>query len=165
MANPETISYIKINEEEHPIDAVTLGGKSASDFQEAGKIVQSISASSTADQIPSAKCIYDIIYGSNGGGASNNVNTNYIKLIAFESGTLNYTLTIKEVGSGWDASDSSVLYVDNEIWTYNSVYDNVYVGNKLSTEFAKKEYGQRIYVYKDLSGAYYDSTHSGGVSN
>ena len=115
MANPESISYIKLNDVEHPIDAVTLGGKSASDFQEAGKIVQSISASSTADQIPSAKCIYDIIYGSNGGGASNNVNTNYIKLIAFESGTLNYTLTIKEVGSGWDASDSSVLYVDNEI--------------------------------------------------
>ncbi len=91
------------------------------------------------------------------------------------SGTLTYTLTITEVGSGWDASDSSVLYVNNEIWTYNSVYDNVYStsGGQLSTEFAKREYGQttqsgsaqRIYVYKDLSGAYYTSLHTGGGSN
>lgn len=67
MANPESISYIKINDEEHPIDAVTLGGKSASDFQE-GNLVTSINSSSTDEEYPSAKCIYDIVYGSNEGG-------------------------------------------------------------------------------------------------
>jgi len=58
MANETTISYIKIGEDQHPIDAVTVGGKSASDFQEAGKIVQTISASSTDEQIPSAACVW-----------------------------------------------------------------------------------------------------------
>lgn len=67
MANtPEPISYIQLNDglDPHPIDAVSIEGKLMSDFQEAGKIVQSISASSTDEQIPSAKCLYDMIYGS-----------------------------------------------------------------------------------------------------
>ena len=65
MANiPESISYIQLNEDIHPIDAVSIEGKLISDFQEAGKIVQTISASSTDDEIPSAKCIYELVYGS-----------------------------------------------------------------------------------------------------
>ena len=65
MANtPESISYIQLNEDIHPIDAVSIEGKLISDFQEAGKIVQTISASSTHDEIPSAKCIYELVYGS-----------------------------------------------------------------------------------------------------
>lgn len=71
MANPESISYIKINDEEHPIDAVTLGGKSANDFQE-GNLVTSINSSSTDEEYPSAKCIYDIVYGASGGGNMHN---------------------------------------------------------------------------------------------
>ena len=65
MANtPEPISYIKLNDglDPHPINAVSIEGKLMSDFQEAGKIVQTISASSTDEQIPSTKCIYEIIY-------------------------------------------------------------------------------------------------------
>ena len=61
---PESISYIQLNEDIHPIDAVSIEGKLISDFQEAGKIVQTISASSTHDEIPSAKCIYELVYGS-----------------------------------------------------------------------------------------------------
>lgn len=65
MANtPESISYIQLNEDIHPIDAVSIESKLISDFQEAGKIVQTISASSTHDEIPSAKCIYELVYGS-----------------------------------------------------------------------------------------------------
>ena len=63
---PEHISYIQLNDglDPHPIDAVSIEGKLISDFQEAGKIVQTISASSTHDEIPSAKCIYELVYGS-----------------------------------------------------------------------------------------------------
>lgn len=63
---PESISYIKIGNNEHPIDAVTLEGKPASYFQDGGKVVTSISQNSTDEQIPSAKCLYDMIYGSGG---------------------------------------------------------------------------------------------------
>ena len=67
MANTiESISYIQLNDglDPHPIDAVSIEGKLISDFQESGKIVQTISASSTDDEIPSAKCIYELVYGS-----------------------------------------------------------------------------------------------------
>ena len=67
MANTiEPISYIQLNDglDPHPIDAVSIEGKLISDFQEAGKIVQTISASSTDDEIPSAKCIYEMVWGS-----------------------------------------------------------------------------------------------------
>ena len=60
---PESISYIRIGENEHPIDAATLNGKEASEFQEGGEIVRSIDQNSTDEQIPSARCIYGIIYG------------------------------------------------------------------------------------------------------
>ena len=46
MANtPESISYIQLNENIHPIDAVLIEGKLISDLHEAGKIVKTISAS------------------------------------------------------------------------------------------------------------------------
>jgi len=57
---PQTIQKIKVGETEHPIDAVTLEGKSAADLQENG-LVTSISPSSDDDHYPSAKCIYDIV--------------------------------------------------------------------------------------------------------
>ena len=62
MANePMTIQYIDLGDgERHPIDAVTVGGKSASDFQES-KLVTSINSSSDDEHYPSAKCMYDII--------------------------------------------------------------------------------------------------------
>ena len=74
MANtPEPISYIQltVGQKPHPIDAVSIEGKLMSDFQESGKIVKTISASSTDEQIPSAKCLYDMIYGSGGGSVVN----------------------------------------------------------------------------------------------
>ena len=56
-----TIQYIDLGDgERHPIDAITVGGKSASDFQES-KLVTSINSSSDDEHYPSAKCIYDII--------------------------------------------------------------------------------------------------------
>ena len=62
MTNPESISSVRINDVDYPIDAVTVGGKSASDFQE-GNLVTSIDANSDDAHYPSAKCIYDIVYG------------------------------------------------------------------------------------------------------
>ena len=67
MANTsESISYIQLNDglDPHPIDDVSIEGKLISDFQESGKIVQTISVSSTDDEIPSAKCIYEMVWGS-----------------------------------------------------------------------------------------------------
>jgi hypothetical protein len=57
MADPMSIQKIKIGAEEHPIDAVTVGGKSASDFQE-NNLVTSINGSSTDAQYPSAACVW-----------------------------------------------------------------------------------------------------------
>lgn len=66
MANePESISYINLGDNvDHPIDAVTIGEKSASDLLNKDNIVTSINESSDDAHYPSAKCIYDIIYGS-----------------------------------------------------------------------------------------------------
>jgi len=64
---PSSIQKIYVNGEEHPIDAITLNSHPASDFQEGGKIV-SVSASSQTDEMPSAKSVYEIIYGSSGNG-------------------------------------------------------------------------------------------------
>ena len=57
----DTISYIKLGEDEiYSIDAVTVGGKSAEDFQDK-KIVTSISSASDDEHYPSAKCMWDIV--------------------------------------------------------------------------------------------------------
>jgi hypothetical protein len=58
---PETISYINLGDGEgnHPIDAVTLNGKTAVSIMESG-IVTSIDSSSTDQEYPSAKCMYTI---------------------------------------------------------------------------------------------------------
>lgn len=66
MANePESISYINLGDNvNHPIDAVTIGEKSASDLLNKDNIVTSINESSDDTHYPSAKCVYDIIYGS-----------------------------------------------------------------------------------------------------
>ena len=62
MANEiESISYIKLNDgQNHPIDAVTLGGKSASAFQNKG-LVTHIDSTSDDEHYPSAKCMYTLI--------------------------------------------------------------------------------------------------------
>lgn len=57
--NPKAIQKIKVGSQDHPIDAVTIEGKSKEDI---GDLVTEISASSTDSQYPSAKCLYDIIY-------------------------------------------------------------------------------------------------------
>ena len=57
----ETISYIDLGDGvAHPIDAVAVGGKTASDLQE-NMIVTSINSSSDHQHYPSAKCMWDII--------------------------------------------------------------------------------------------------------
>ena len=68
MANtPETISYINLGDGQgdHPIDAVTVGGKSLNDlqgdFQLKSNIVTTLSSNSTDSQYPSAKLVYDIL--------------------------------------------------------------------------------------------------------
>lgn len=64
MANtPETISYINLGDGQgnHPIDAVTLGGKAATEFQDKSMLVTSINSSSDDNHYPSAKCVYDEI--------------------------------------------------------------------------------------------------------
>lgn len=66
MANtPESISHIQIGQDTHPIDAVSVGGKTLenlqSDFQLKSNMVTSLSSSSTDTQYPSAKLVYNII--------------------------------------------------------------------------------------------------------
>jgi len=73
MANtPESISHIQIGQEVHPIDAVTVDGKTVAqiksdfgnDFQLKSNIIKStdsLSSESTDAQYPSAKLVYDII--------------------------------------------------------------------------------------------------------
>ena len=66
MANtPESISHIQIGQDVHPIDAVSVGGKTLenlqSDFQLKSNMVTSLSSSSTDSQYPSAKLVYDIL--------------------------------------------------------------------------------------------------------
>ena len=55
---PQSIQKIKIGNEEHPIDAVSVGGKT---INQIGELVTSIDAESTDVQYPSAKCMYDLI--------------------------------------------------------------------------------------------------------
>lgn len=63
MANdPTPISHIRLSDNlDHPIDAVTVGGK---ETEEIGNLVTSIDSNSTDEEYPSAKCVYNIIYGS-----------------------------------------------------------------------------------------------------
>jgi hypothetical protein len=63
MANdPTPISHIRLNDIlDHPIDAVTVGGKETGEI---GNLVTSIDSNSTDEEYPSAKCVYNIIYGS-----------------------------------------------------------------------------------------------------
>ena len=55
---PQSIQKIKIGNEEHPIDAVSVGGKT---INQIGELVTSIDGESTDSQYPSAKCMYDLI--------------------------------------------------------------------------------------------------------
>lgn len=57
----ETISYIDLGDSiQHPIDVVTVGGKSASDLQ-TNMLVTSINAQSDDQHYPSAKCMWDMV--------------------------------------------------------------------------------------------------------
>lgn len=58
--NDKSIQYINLGDGEgnRPIDAITIGGKSATEI---GDLVTSIDSSSTDEQYPSAKCVYDLI--------------------------------------------------------------------------------------------------------
>ena len=57
----ESISYINLGDgENHPIDAVTVGGKSANAFQES-KLVTTINASSDDEHYPSAKTVDTVL--------------------------------------------------------------------------------------------------------
>ena len=107
MANTiESISYIQLNDglDPHPIDAVSIDGKLISDFQEAGKIVQTISASSTDDEIPSAKCIYELVYGSYTPPV-HDYSKDYLTFEALEDTTFSFTSNALEYsmddGSTW----------------------------------------------------------------
>lgn len=58
--NEKSIQYINLGDGEgnRPIDAITVGGKSAAEI---GDLVTSIDSNSTDSQYPSAKCVYDLI--------------------------------------------------------------------------------------------------------
>ena len=60
---PETITHIKIGDTVYPLDALYVNGNPASEI---GELVSSIDSNSTDSQYPSAKCIYDIVYGNSG---------------------------------------------------------------------------------------------------
>ena len=57
----ESISHINLGDgENHPIDAVTVGGKSASDFQES-MLVTTIDVNSDDVHYPSARAVYMVL--------------------------------------------------------------------------------------------------------
>lgn len=58
--NEKSIQYINLGDGQgnRPIDAMTVGGKSAAEI---GDLVTSIDSNSTDSQYPSAKCVYDLI--------------------------------------------------------------------------------------------------------
>lgn len=60
--NEKSIQYINLGDGEgdRPIDAITVGGKSAEDI---GTRVTSINSNSTDAEYPSAKCVYDLMGG------------------------------------------------------------------------------------------------------
>lgn len=58
----QTISYINLGDgQEHPIDAVSVGGKLGENIQVTNNLVTSVNSSSSDTQYPSAKCIYTLI--------------------------------------------------------------------------------------------------------
>lgn len=59
--NPKSIQYIRVGEDDYSFDAITVGGKSA---EEIGELVTSINGESTNNQYPSAKALYELVYGS-----------------------------------------------------------------------------------------------------
>lgn len=65
MANtPETISHIQIGQDVHPIDAVSVGGKTLTDLEGDFQLKENMVTSlSNADDThyPSAKAVYDVI--------------------------------------------------------------------------------------------------------
>lgn len=106
MDDDNSIQKIRIGNKEHPFDALTLDGKTK---EQIGNLVTSIDSSSTDEEYPSAKCIYDIIYGD--GGSTPTPVTNWIKLSGLNAGDP------VEVGSGYDPSDLDnnppILYDSN----------------------------------------------------
>ena len=94
MVVEETISYININGNEHPIDACSIDGKNDEYFQESGKLVNHISSSSTDDEYPSAKCLYDMIWGIGGehkDDPSYDYSKDYLTFEAVDDGTFKFT--------------------------------------------------------------------------
>ena len=65
MEVPESIRYIDFGDGvgNHPIDAVSVGGKLGENIQVINNLVTSIDENSTDTQYPSAKCVYEMIYG------------------------------------------------------------------------------------------------------
>ncbi len=91
MANePESISYINLGDNiDHPIDAVTVGEKSASDLLNKDGLVTSINGSSDDEHYPSAKCVHDIIYGAGGSPTpSHNYSQDYLTFDILSDGDI-----------------------------------------------------------------------------
>ena len=94
MIVEETISYININGNEHPIDACSIDGKNDEYFQESGKLVNHISSSSTDEEYPSAKCLYDMIWGIGGEHDDEplyDYSKEYLTFEAIDDGTFKFT--------------------------------------------------------------------------
>lgn len=161
ITTPESISYIKIGSINHPIDAVTVEGKSISSFQLAEGLVTSIDSNSDDTHYPSAKCVYDIIYG-------NNEPIQQLNSVSPRSLTLNSSpgidysglcLTYDIISSGtiiWrklsNNSTSKTIYyrINNGNWanitanstTGNSI--NVNAGDKVEFKGYNSTYGESI---------------------
>ena len=97
MVVEETISYININGNEHPIDACSIDGKNDEYFQESGKLVNHISSSSTDEEYPSAKCLYDMIWGIGGEHKDNpsyDYSKDYLTFEAVDDGTFSFSRNV-----------------------------------------------------------------------
>lgn len=96
MANtPESISHIQIGQDVHPIDASTIGGETITNientFQLIENLVTEIDSNSTDTEYPSAKLLYDMIWGDEGEHQDEplfDYSQEYLKFDVVEGGTI-----------------------------------------------------------------------------
>lgn len=131
----ESISYININNENHPIDALSIGGKTISEI---GELVTFIDEGSTDSQYPSAKCIYEMVYGS---VPVHDYSKDYLTLDIVDGGTLQWKRTNSQVpektiqyrinGGSWNTVTSSLS---------NDTVFNVNSGDKVEVKGQNTSY-------------------------
>ena len=140
---PETITHIKIGDTVYPLDALYVNGNPASEI---GELVSSIDSNSTDSQYPSTKCIYDIVYGYNGGGDEEEEETNVY---------LSQPLTIKCLSSTGDFSvdiyNNNIEYSTDNGTTWDYLSSQVFSLNQNDTVMFRGDIDESHYHLMQIS--------------